>query len=126
MSTTHASAGRKDQTPPHRDGTNGIPLTGPAAEYGPPLNLPFDRPRHAAVSAPGVRLVALIPEPLLAGMRTLSARERLPVDTLLLAAFHTLLHRYCLQDNLGLPAVMASAQLRDVPPQTVPMRIVRT
>src|SRR3977135_4458853 len=60
----------------------------------PILNLPLDFPRPAVQRFAGGSHALTVPASLTQALRDLSRRERVTLYTTLLAAFHTLLHRY--------------------------------
>ncbi|WP_028695076.1 non-ribosomal peptide synthetase [Pseudomonas cremoricolorata] len=78
------------------------------AQLGDPeqvLELPSDHPRPAAISPAGARVPISLPAPLVSGLRQLARAEGVSLFVLLLASFHTLLHRYSgqAQVRVGVP-----------------------
>ncbi len=66
----------------------------------PVLNLPLDYPRPEIQRFVGGSHTLTVPAVLTERLRELSKRERVTLYTTLLAAFHTLLHRYSGQDDI--------------------------
>ncbi len=75
-------------------------------DHHPPLDLPFDRPRHALASPEGASCNLELPLPLARALRRLAQAEGTTLFTVLLAGFQALLYRYSgLTDiRVGVPA----------------------
>ena len=69
-------------------------------EQPPVLDLPMSRPRPALQTFQGARQSLTLPAPLVAALKTLSARAGVTLFMTLLAAFQALLYRYTGQDNM--------------------------
>lgn len=76
----------------------------------PVLQLPTDRARPATQSFRGATLPFSLPASVTAGLKELSRRENATFFTILLAAFNTLLHRYCAQEDILIGSISAGRQ----------------
>lgn len=65
-----------------------------------PLNLPADRPRAAGQKSPAARVILDLDKGVAESLKALSKQQGVTLFMTLLAAFQTLLHRYCGQDDL--------------------------
>ncbi|MDQ2908259.1 MAG: amino acid adenylation domain-containing protein [Candidatus Eremiobacteraeota bacterium] len=70
------------------------------AQRPPLLALPLDRPREALGRFTGAHRAAVLPETLLDGLVRLGRRSDVTPYMVLLAAYATLLHRYCAQSDV--------------------------
>jgi hypothetical protein len=70
------------------------------ADAPPVLDLPFDHPRPRTQTFSGGALDVTLPESLIRGAKALAAAEGTDLETLLLAAFQALLHRYTGSDDI--------------------------
>lgn len=70
------------------------------ADAPPVLDLPFDHPRPRTQTFSGGALDAVLPEGLIRGAKALAAAEGTDLETLLLAGFQALLHRYTGSDDI--------------------------
>lgn len=70
------------------------------ADAPPVLDLPFDHPRPRTQTFSGGALDVVLPESLIRGAKELAAAEGTDLETLLLAAFQALLHRYTGSDDI--------------------------
>ncbi len=73
----------------------------------PALELPSDRPRPLVQSFRGGRQFLVLSKDLSEGLKSLSRREGVTLFMILLAAFHTLLHRYTGQDDITVGSPIA-------------------
>ena len=78
------------------------------------LALPTDRPRPAVPSGRGAAHYLTIPAPLVAKLRSLGQREGATLFMTLLAAFQTLLFRYCGQDDVAIGTFTANRNCAEV------------
>lgn len=73
----------------------------------PMLDLPTDCPRPAVQTYRGARQTFVFPKSLCDQLRVLSRKEGVTLFMVLLAAFQTLLHRYCGQDDIAVGSPIA-------------------
>jgi amino acid adenylation domain-containing protein len=81
-----------------------------------PLRLPTDRPRPARQSYRGAAESVLLPEALTQALRDLSLREGGTLFMTLLAAFQTLLYRYCGQEDIVIGSPIANRSRTETEP----------
>ncbi|MBI3417085.1 MAG: SDR family NAD(P)-dependent oxidoreductase, partial [Verrucomicrobia bacterium] len=77
------------------------------------LELPTDRPRPAAQTYRGARQHFTIPRRVAEEIRDLTQREGATLFMTLMAAFQTLLHRYCKQEQLIVSTAIANRNQRE-------------
>jgi amino acid adenylation domain-containing protein/FkbM family methyltransferase len=77
-------------------------------------DLPTDRPRPALPSERGASIDFLVPAPLADRLRELSGRERCTPFMTVLAAFQTLIHRWCGHDDVSLGTTVAGRDRLEV------------
>jgi len=85
-------------------------------EQQPLLELPSDRPRPAQRSAHGAQVEGLLERPLADALQAFARRHDATLFMTLLAAFHTLLHRYSGQDDIRIGIPMSGRERLEVEP----------
>src|SRR5262245_55998586 len=83
-----------------------LPEPGDAQAFGPLPDFPVDRPPPCGLPGGSRLLDRALPVSLVRRLRELASRECISLGAVLLAAFQTLLHRYGLQEEFVLPALL--------------------
>ncbi|HZO85821.1 MAG TPA: amino acid adenylation domain-containing protein, partial [Verrucomicrobiae bacterium] len=80
------------------------------------LELPTDHARPSVQTFRGAHELLALPSELIPGLRKMAQQHRVTLFMLLLAAFKTLLHRYCRQDDLTIGSPIAGRSQLETEP----------
>ncbi len=86
------------------------------AEVPPALNLPLDKPRPRVSSYRGKHLRFIIPAHLVKQLKALGQQHGATLFMVMLAAYHTLLHRLTVQDDICVGVPVANREKNELQP----------